>query len=245
MTKEWLIRTKNNHILGPVSKEKIKQLVSSGSIKGDDEVCSGNGFWLYIREQELISKYVFGDTQQGFNPVQEALPILSSNAISSERRELEDGENSMGVLPCESDLMYPDAENFVESQTEDTSIDIGNSDPRTPPIPKAKVSAPVAKLRVKNEKPAIDKEPPPLKEIQNKKQASPSEAPVTKTQKSLSSRKLVLFTFFFVIICAVLLYYSNTLVKKIIETTSSHLIPTAVAQTLPLVKKKNGSTLLK
>ncbi len=72
MNKDWLIRTKNNHILGPVSKDKIKELISNGSIKGDDEICSGNGFWIYIREQDLVAKHIFEDNPQSFNPVQEA-----------------------------------------------------------------------------------------------------------------------------------------------------------------------------
>lgn len=79
MKKTWLIRTKNNHILGPVSKDKIKELLKSGSIKGDDEICCANGFWMYVRERELLDQYVFGDEIQKFNPVQEAMPCQISN----------------------------------------------------------------------------------------------------------------------------------------------------------------------
>ena len=50
MKKEWLIRTKNNHILGPVSLKKVKELYDNGSIKADDEVCAGNGYWFYMTE---------------------------------------------------------------------------------------------------------------------------------------------------------------------------------------------------
>ncbi len=75
MNRVWLIRTKNNHILGPVTKEKIQELIANGTIKGDDEVCSGNGYWVYVREQDLIAKYVVSAQEQGFNPVQEAEPV--------------------------------------------------------------------------------------------------------------------------------------------------------------------------
>ncbi len=47
MEKNWLIRTKNNHILGPVTKEKVRELYENGSIKGDDEICSGNGLLVF------------------------------------------------------------------------------------------------------------------------------------------------------------------------------------------------------
>ena len=56
MEKNWLIRTKNNHILGPVSKQKVRDLLDKGAIKGDDELCSGNGYWFYVREKKLIEK---------------------------------------------------------------------------------------------------------------------------------------------------------------------------------------------
>lgn len=248
MIKEWLIRTKNNHILGPVSKEKIKQLVSSGSIKGDDEVCSGNGFWLYIREQELISKYVFGEAVQGFNPVQETLPVLSPGAVSSEKRDLKEAGSTVGVLPSENDLMYPSPENFVESQTDDTAINIGQKKEavRTPPIPKQKVERqpPKPKPRMRNEKESAP-EIPAVKRSEHKQEAHKVRVASEKVGKSLSSRKLIIFTFIFVLICAGLLFYSNTLVKKIIETSSSLLMPTAVAQVIPEIKKKNGFTTLK
>ena len=54
MGKNWLIRTKSNHILGPVSKDKVVELYQNGSIKPDDEICSGNGYWFFIRESELV-----------------------------------------------------------------------------------------------------------------------------------------------------------------------------------------------
>lgn len=79
MAKNWLIRTKSNHILGPVSKEKVVELYSNGSIKPDDEICSGNGYWFFIRETDLIDKYLLGDGIQSFNPISEAKDILTGN----------------------------------------------------------------------------------------------------------------------------------------------------------------------
>jgi hypothetical protein len=72
MEKNWLIRTKSNHILGPVSKEKVLELYLNGSIQPDDEICSGNGYWFYIREKELVEKFLLGSESQGFNPLSEA-----------------------------------------------------------------------------------------------------------------------------------------------------------------------------
>ncbi len=121
MKKNWLIRTKNNHILGPVSKDKIKDLIANGSIKGDDEICSGNGYWFYIREEDLVTKYVLGDEPQGFNPVQEACvaEIISLSPIESTEEE--------NKLPSQEDLEYPDGEEQkIQLNSSDIDDDIEN-----------------------------------------------------------------------------------------------------------------------
>ncbi len=77
MDKNWLIRTKSNHILGPVSKEKVQELYKNGSIKPDDEVCSGNGYWFFIREDEMVERFLTGNEIQGFNPISEAKDVIT------------------------------------------------------------------------------------------------------------------------------------------------------------------------
>lgn len=92
MGKNWLIRTKSNHILGPVSKEKVLELYQNGSIKPDDEICSGNGYWFFIRESELVDRYLVGSTAQLFNPISEAKDVLTSpeptTAVSKGREDI-------------------------------------------------------------------------------------------------------------------------------------------------------------
>ena len=79
MEKNWLIRTKSNHILGPITKDKVIELLNNGSIKPDDEVCSGNGFWFFIREDDMVAKYLLGSEPQGFNPISEAKNVITSS----------------------------------------------------------------------------------------------------------------------------------------------------------------------
>jgi hypothetical protein len=82
MEKNWLIRTKSNHILGPVSKEKVLELYQKGSIKPDDEICSGNGYWFFIRETDLVERFLIGDDAQDFNPMSEAKDVLTATGPS-------------------------------------------------------------------------------------------------------------------------------------------------------------------
>ncbi len=83
MEKDWLIRTHHNQILGPVSKEKIKNLINENTLTGEDEITCGNGFWFKIKERDLVEKYVFGDFVQGFNPVSEAEDVLTATEKES------------------------------------------------------------------------------------------------------------------------------------------------------------------
>ncbi len=90
MDKNWLIRTKSNHLLGPVSKEKVIELYKNGSIKPDDEVCSGNGFWFFIREDDLVERFLTGAEVQSFNPISEARDVLGPFAGESNEPQVVD-----------------------------------------------------------------------------------------------------------------------------------------------------------
>ena len=98
MGKNWLIRTKSNHILGPVSKEKVLELYQNGSIKQDDEICSGNGYWFFIRENELVDKYLLGNTSQSFNPISEAKDVLTSSASGNDYEPTRDDITMVGGI---------------------------------------------------------------------------------------------------------------------------------------------------
>ncbi len=78
MERNWLIRTTQHQILGPISKEKVVEFFNKGALGPEDELCSGNGYWFSIKEKDLIEKYLIGDIPQGFNPISEAPTVLSA-----------------------------------------------------------------------------------------------------------------------------------------------------------------------
>ncbi|MCB9091702.1 MAG: hypothetical protein H6621_03770 [Halobacteriovoraceae bacterium] len=97
--KNWLIRTRTNHLLGPITKVKLLELIENGSIHDDDEVCSGNGYWFYLREVELLNKYIYGEVVQGFNPVSEALNEVRQRESNGKKNETQTEET--GVVKIE------------------------------------------------------------------------------------------------------------------------------------------------
>lgn len=125
MNKNWLIRTKNLQILGPVSKEKVKEFISLGKLTSDDEIGSGNGYWFFVSEQELLQKYIYGDLPQTFNPVAEAESIVSikkdHTASMAGVFTATDPESSINLntlqkdevhVPSNDDLEYPDMDSL-------------------------------------------------------------------------------------------------------------------------------------
>ena len=115
--KNWLIRTKNKQILGPATKQKIIELIEKGSLTGEDEITSGNGYWFWIREEELLEKYIYGDIKQSFNPISEAPDVLTAGGrfapidpfLGSEKPTPKAKEIPAPKPPQSDDVIYPDS----------------------------------------------------------------------------------------------------------------------------------------
>lgn len=144
MEKNWLIRTKSNHILGPVSKEKVLELYRNGTIKPDDEICSGNGYWFFIREEELVDKYLLGSEVQSFNPISEAKDVLTAG----EERPTQKDEDITMVGSINTSLL-----NQVNEKPQQPIVtESAASEENTPPKKKSRIKAPVGKSVVRNKK---------------------------------------------------------------------------------------------
>lgn len=235
MEKNWLIRTKNNHILGPVSKQKVRSLLEKGSIKGDDELSAGNGYWFYIREKELVDKYIIGDIIQGFNPVSEAETVLAKAPAQL------DGEN---LVPSEDDLAFPDMggedENPVQLKVP-VEDDLEYPTERVDEVEAQKDT--LEKLRAKASKKKINKSKLTKQKVSqtksNKLNKMKSTQQSTQIQKSiLSQNTLYIIAIIFFVLALLAFYYRRRIVKEFIEA-SHYVIQPVYAQVIPdSVKKK-------
>ena len=93
--------------------------MQSSSLDPNDELASGNGYWFYLKENDLVGKYLYGDVPQSYNPISEAKSVLaqrenpdktsSINTAPANRIQLLKFElEGVGALPPIEDLEYPD-----------------------------------------------------------------------------------------------------------------------------------------
>jgi hypothetical protein len=232
MDKNWLIRTKSNHILGPVSKEKVLELYQNGSIKPDDEVCTGNGYWFFIREEELVEKFLLGSEVQGFNPISEAKDVLTSK-----NQSIEDTDSV-------SDVTLVGGINLSILNDEKK----GNQIAPVPPVPDQK-----------SEVPEFNSGPSQKEEISNSHQNQSSQNQDSKKKSKLKPRRVVTppanrdqalkkqnWLKYVVIIGFILLllmlYFRNRIIDKFLNsdsiTSGVSLISNSFAQDLSPEKKK-------
>lgn len=123
MERNWLIRTSQNQILGPVAKQKLLEFVQKGALGMLDEVSSGNGYWFSLKEKELAEKYLYGDLPQGYNPISEARSVLS-------KKENPDKTTSINSAPANNTT--PVADHTSNNITQIIKLDFESLNASTP-----------------------------------------------------------------------------------------------------------------
>jgi hypothetical protein len=246
MKKEWLIRTKNNHILGPVSIKKVRELIENDSIKADDEISCGNGYWFYIREKELVEKYILSEKKQGFNPVTEAETVLAA-PLKEEVEDIIIDENSGSAIPNNSDLEFPDLDSLTPTQEPIDELQDKEEILNELREKNSHEDESLSEEEISNNVLSIRKEP--LKKTLQKPHIDPISKNKVKVEHLKQSRVRVQNSFFnqnvlyiisgLLFILALLgFYYRNSLMKEFIEARINIISP-VYAQVIPnSVKKK-------
>jgi hypothetical protein len=217
MDKVWLIRTTSNQLLGPVSIKKIRELLGKGSLKDEDEISCGNGYWFFVREKELIEKYITNEFPQGFNPVSEADSVLT--ALSNELLNEDDSK-----VPDVSHLEFPEID-----EKELILEEIKNSVEHLEDTPKQQLQERSVQHHTEQIKPLNRKTMKPLSDLE----------PEEKVSNSLFNQNFLLLVAVILFVLALAgFYFRKRLVKEFIET-NIHIITPGYAQVIPDQVKKN------
>lgn len=125
----WLIRTKNGQILGPLSRKKVCDLYANGMLKAEDELAFGNGYWIQVREKDLLNTLLLqGEvesfmhipdddthTRDGVKPDTDIIDLQGLDAPSPQpevkfphkKERVFHHQGEQYVLPRDEDLEYP------------------------------------------------------------------------------------------------------------------------------------------
>jgi hypothetical protein len=52
----WMIRTTENVLSGPYTQSQLVQLIEEEKLELTDEICRGNGYWIYLHEEQEVKK---------------------------------------------------------------------------------------------------------------------------------------------------------------------------------------------
>tara|TARA_Y100001970_G_scaffold218211_1_gene267560 strand:+ start:479 stop:1210 length:732 start_codon:yes stop_codon:yes gene_type:complete len=240
MEKNWLIRTHQNQILGPISKERVIELIKKGNLISEDEICSGNGFWFQVKEKEFLDRYIYNDEKQTFNPVSEAKSIFIEGEI--EKSEFSRTSEADPSLPKNSDLEFPEIKKSDHEGKEEEILPESNDleFPEEPGKMDVKENEQVNKIEKPAEvsKKSISEKKSKRKKIRKKKLKKRYE--VIEEPNRNDRFLFYIFLLLLLILLGVFIFYKNTLNNLFPKSSSFSLIfPSAVAQTINVKKKNN------
>jgi hypothetical protein len=248
-TKNWLIRTKSNHILGPVSKEKVIELYHNGSVRPEDEICSGNGFWFFLREKDQVEDYLLGNKKQSFNPMSEGIDVLTAPSGKGVERPDDDITMVGGINISE----LKDTPGAPPRQRPNGSVQVKSAVARAPAIvpnevteapteeePEAALIEAVARP-VARDHAVSSPSPTPITPGKGKKKAlTPSGNPPLKPlpKRAFSDRLVMVSAVVVLLVLAGMLYYRKRILQEFIQSAYSTIIPEAHAQATEFKSKK-------
>lgn len=241
MEKNWLIRTKSCHILGPVSREKVIELWQNGSIKPEDEICSGNGHWIWLRESDLVERYLMSGEKQGFNPICEAPTVFGD--LPAAAVEYSDDitlitPRALGAIKKESEEQLPSSTMKVSQRTAELLKPKATASAPT----EAVIRAPEPAARPSKREYSASPTPVTPGRQPPRRRTSDDPRPVTvlRPRRLVSDRTFMIGSLVALIALAAMFYYRKQIITSFLQSAARTVLPEAHAQE-SVAKKKTSS----
>jgi hypothetical protein len=81
MIDQWMIRTAENWIAGPYLREQVCKMILERKLALEDEVCSANGYWIYLHEREEILRHLGVEVPQAPHEAGEEITETQTQTI--------------------------------------------------------------------------------------------------------------------------------------------------------------------
>ncbi len=96
---QWLVRTSDNLIAGPYTRDQVRKLITDGRLNPQDEICSANGYWVFLHEREEIAHQLGVELAR--------MPVDSSEEITETQTET-NTDDVTPVADIDDDGSYPE-----------------------------------------------------------------------------------------------------------------------------------------
>ncbi len=82
----WMIRKRSNHLIGPLARDQVVEMVEKGHLDSEDELCPENGYWFSLHEVAEVRKQLgIKDIFVRRSIAIEGEPTLSEETLTEEQ----------------------------------------------------------------------------------------------------------------------------------------------------------------
>lgn len=107
---QWLVRTTRNFISGPYSRTELCELIESGELGSQDEICRAGNYWIFLHERDEVIN------QLGIEPSKLKLIESEEDVTLTQTETLSEFETE------EERAILPEVPELSESVTENTAV---------------------------------------------------------------------------------------------------------------------------
>lgn len=116
-SEKWMVRTIENEIKGPFTRDELIDQIKGGQLNHQDEVCRGNHYWIYLDERDEVL------AQLGLD-----IPRASSSASEEESTDTE-----TDTITQDISVAFKSAEQSMTSQN-NLSSEMGSGSTQSPSL---------------------------------------------------------------------------------------------------------------
>lgn len=121
-TPQWLVRTAQNLVAGPYSREQVRQMILSGQLKAQDEICRSNHYWIQLHEREEVSSELGADVLASLSNDTDEEATLTRTDPGAGLRPPQSASASAASPESSADDAIPDLPDLAEFEDEQTSV---------------------------------------------------------------------------------------------------------------------------
>ncbi len=145
MSDQWLVRTSQNVILGPYSKDEVCAMIGEGALGLQDEVCLANHFWFFLHEHEEVKRQLGVEVPTAQLISEDDVTLTQTetiDAIKAAQAELGDGPEQTAMFTRASIAGGSASPPSASGSAAASSSDDDEYEEITPPKPRPQLKIP-------------------------------------------------------------------------------------------------------